>query len=31
MGFALSVAERELYVSIGSETLTGKVVRHAFS
>jgi len=29
MGFALSVTERELYVSIGSETLTGKVVRHA--
>jgi uncharacterized protein YaeQ len=28
MGFALSVADRELFVSIGTETLTGKVVRH---
>jgi uncharacterized protein YaeQ len=26
MGFALSVNERELYVSIGTETLSGKVV-----
>jgi uncharacterized protein YaeQ len=29
MAFALAVAERELYVSIGAETLAGKVVRHA--
>ena len=28
MGFALSVADRELYVSIGTETLSGRVVRH---
>lgn len=27
MEFALSVAERELYLSIGSETLSGSVVR----
>ena len=27
MGFALSVAERELNISIGTETLTGMVVR----
>jgi len=29
MGFALSVAERELFVSLAAETLTGRVVRHA--
>jgi uncharacterized protein YaeQ len=29
MGLALSVTDRELYVSIGTDTLTGKVVRHA--
>ena len=28
MGFALSVAERELNLSIGTETLTGAVVRY---
>jgi hypothetical protein len=28
MGFALSVADRELYLSIGTETLTGAVVRY---
>jgi uncharacterized protein YaeQ len=28
MGFAMSVADRELYLSIGTETLSGKVVRH---
>jgi uncharacterized protein YaeQ len=28
MAFALSVAEGELYVSIGAETLSGAVVRH---
>jgi uncharacterized protein YaeQ len=28
MGFALSVSDRELYVSIGTETLTGAVVRY---
>ena len=28
MAFSLSVTDRELYLSIGSETLTGKVVRH---
>jgi uncharacterized protein YaeQ len=28
MAFALSVSERELFVSIGTDTLTGKVVRH---
>jgi uncharacterized protein YaeQ len=29
MGFALSVNDREIYLSIASETLTGRVVRHA--
>ncbi len=29
MAFSLSVTDRELYLSIGSETLTGSVVRHA--
>jgi uncharacterized protein YaeQ len=29
MAFALSIADRELYVSIGTETLHGKIVRHA--
>ena len=29
MEFALSVADRGLYLSIGTETLTGAVVRHA--
>ena len=28
MAFALSVTDRELYLSIGSDTLTGSVVRH---
>jgi uncharacterized protein YaeQ len=28
MGLALSVADRELYVSIGTETLSGSLVRH---
>jgi uncharacterized protein YaeQ len=28
MEFALSVADRELYLSLGSETLSGAVVRH---
>ena len=29
MAFALSVAEHELYVSLGTETLAGKLVRHS--
>ena len=29
MAFSLSVTDRELYVSIGTDTLTGAVVRHA--
>jgi hypothetical protein len=29
MTFALSVTDRELYVSIGSDTLTGKLVRYS--
>ena len=29
MSFSLSVADRELLLSIGSETLTGRVVRHS--
>jgi uncharacterized protein YaeQ len=28
MAFALSISERELYVSIGTDTLTGAVTRH---
>lgn len=28
MAFALSVADRELYLSLGAETLSGPVVRH---
>ena len=28
MSFGLSVTDRELYLSIGSDTLTGKVIRH---
>jgi uncharacterized protein YaeQ len=28
MAFSLSIDDRELYLSIGSETLTGKVTRH---
>lgn len=28
MGFAMSVAERELNISIGTDTLTGMLVRH---
>ena len=28
MSFSLSVAERELFLSIGSDTLTGRIVRH---
>ena len=31
MTFALSVAERELYVAIGSDTLTGRLVRYPLS
>jgi uncharacterized protein YaeQ len=29
MAFSLSIHERELYVSIGADTVTGQVVRHA--
>jgi uncharacterized protein YaeQ len=29
MGFALSVADRELHLSLGTETLSGRVVRHS--
>lgn len=29
MAFSLSVTDRELYLAIGSDTLTGKVTRHA--
>ena len=28
MAFSLSINERELYLSIGADTLTGAVVRH---
>jgi hypothetical protein len=28
MAFSLSINERELYVSIGADTLTGVVTRH---
>jgi len=28
LSFSLAIAERELYISIGSETLNGRVVRH---
>ena len=28
MAFALSVADRELYLSLGAETLSGRVIRH---
>ena len=28
MAFSLSIADHELYLSIGSETLTGKATRH---
>ena len=31
MAFALSVSERELYVSLGADTLTGVVARHSIS
>jgi uncharacterized protein YaeQ len=31
MAFSLSIAERELYLSIGEETLSGAVTRHALS
>jgi uncharacterized protein YaeQ len=31
MAFALSITERELYVSIGTETLTGAVTRHVLA
>ena len=31
MGFALSVTNRELYVSLGTETLSGAVRRHALT
>lgn len=29
MGFAMSVSDREIFVSIGTETLAGRVVRHS--
>jgi uncharacterized protein YaeQ len=29
MGFAMSVSDREIFVSIGTETLVGKVVQHS--
>jgi uncharacterized protein YaeQ len=29
MAFSVSINERELYLSIGADTLTGAVVRHA--
>ena len=29
MAFSLSITDRELYISIGTDTLTGAVVRHA--
>jgi hypothetical protein len=31
MGFALSVADRELNLSFGTDTLTGSVVRHSLA
>lgn len=31
MAFGLSVTDRELYVAIGSDTLSGKVVRHSLA
>lgn len=31
MAFSLSVSDRELYLAIGSEALTGKVTRHSVS
>jgi uncharacterized protein YaeQ len=31
MAFSLSIAERELYLSIGEETLSGTVTRHALT
>ena len=31
MGFSLSINERELYVSIGADTVTGQVTRHALN
>ena len=31
IAFSLSVAERELFVSIGSDTLTGAVIRHSIA
>lgn len=31
MAFSLSVTDRELYLSIGSDTLTGKVTRHSLA
>src|SRR4029079_1652518 len=31
IAFSLSVSERELYLSIGSETITGHVTRHALA
>jgi uncharacterized protein YaeQ len=31
MSFAISVTDRELYVSIGSDTLTGALVRYPLS
>jgi uncharacterized protein YaeQ len=31
MSFSLSIADRELFLSIGSDTLAGRIVRHTFS
>jgi uncharacterized protein YaeQ len=31
MSFSLSVTDRELFLSIGSDTLTGSIVRHTLS
>ena len=31
MSFSLSITDRELYVSIGTDTLTGAVIRHAIA
>jgi uncharacterized protein YaeQ len=31
MTFTVSIAEREIYLSIGAETLTGRVTRHSLS
>lgn len=31
LAFSLSISDRELYLSVGSDTLTGRVVRHPLS